>query len=529
MNALLRPWAAVLAAGLLNVSLCAAADEEPEASAAVKEARQLLNEDKLADALKVLESRLKASSDDREARVLLARVHSHEGEAEKAAGVLEAGLRGNKDDAELLWYLGQTRMQLGEDGPNVKRTRGTVSYGPSKIGEAEEEAWKQKQWGLAAEAWRKFIRLDPDNKKGAREAAKALAGWKGKTHLAELAELQKKFGGDVAVGLNYAGALTAAGRAEEALATAEQITKAQPRSAEAWKMQAGVLKAMKREPAAAEAQTRADFYESLPACAGLEYAPETAARLKAMADEPAAESKKLIADKSEHSSRLMAVLCWQHLAHGPVEDSCFVELTARKMGDLLCELAEEGQSICTYRGCCRGLAALKHPRSFEIISRFLEDDTNPVFHIEAAGALAALGDARAVALLVKTLAPAFRESERQRPEQEADFMGRGPLTNRLRCALALGSFTTLEAKAALTKGAGNPELAACCEAALYRHTKDAKHLKAVATAVEKAGHEAGILRLLLVEFFEATGTAEARQAAALMRKAGEKEEDKPGK
>ena len=519
------PLAAVLGALLFPAVTHAQDDAEANESAAVKEARQLLDDDRLIDAVKLLEARLKTHPEDHDARVLLANADSHNGEMDKAVATLEAGLKDTKADTELLWYLGHKRMQLGEDGPNVTRTRGTVSYGPSKLSKEEETAWQKKQWSLAVEAWRKFLKYSPEHEKAARFAARSLAGWKGEGHLKELAELQKRFPDNAGIGLSYAEALLAAGKPEEALKTAQRQTKLQPRSAAAWTAQAKVLKALDKKYEAADAGARATFYEALPGCAPLEYSPETAARLAAMEEDPATESKKLIADKSEQSNLLMAVLCWRHMAHGPVEDSCFAELAAREKGGLLCDLAEEGQSICTYRGCCRGLALLKHGRALEVISRFLPGDTNPVFKIEAAESLALLGDGRAVPLLVKTMAPAFREKDRQRPEQEEGFMGDGPLLNRMRCALALGSFDKPESRQALTEGAKNPDIAPCCEAALYRLTKDAAHLKAAEAAAATAGDKARYSHLLLAPFLSEMDAPEAKEAANRLRKAVETNEE----
>jgi Flp pilus assembly protein TadD len=501
--------------------------DEFSQSSALREARKLLDEDRLADALQLQESRVKENPEDNDARVLMARVHSHNGEVEKATALLEAGLNGAKSDMELLWYLGHMRIQLGEDGPNVTRTRGTVSYAPSKMTKEEEAAWQNKQWGMAVETWRKFLSHSPDHEKAAQFAARALAAWKGSDHLKHLGELCERFPDNSNVALSYAEALVSAGKPENALATAQRQTKAQPRSAVAWSMQAKVLKALGKIDEGTDAAARAAFYESLPACAALEYSPKTAARLAAMEENPRAESEKLIADRSEESSHLMAVLCWRHIAHGPVEDSCFAELAARKQGDLLCDLAEEGQSICTYRGCCRGLAKLKHPRAFDVISGFLPGDTNPVFYIEAAGALALLADDRAVPLLVKTLAPGFREKDRQRPEQEEGFMGDGPLLNRVRCGFALATFDTLAVRQALAEGAKNPDIAPCCVASLYRLTKDSTQLKALEAAMTKAGDKARYFRTGVVALLSEMDVPEAKQTAERLHKAGKDEDQDP--
>ncbi len=523
MNWSPRPLALVFLLALFPACLPAQDDAVEQESAAVTEARKMLEDDRIDDARSQLEERLKAEPKDQDARVLLAQVHSHNGGMDKATATLEAGLKNEKADLQLLWYLAHMRTQLGEDGPNVTRTRGTISYHPSKMSDKEETEWKQKQQGLAVEAWRKFLKFDPKHRRAAGNAARALAAWKGKGYLEEMAKLKEAFPDDSGISLSYAGALAAGGRAGEALEMARELTKTQPRSAAAWRTQAGVLRALDKKEEAADADKRAGFYDSVPVCAALDYSPEVVFRLEAMEENPAREAGKLRADPSALASKLMAVLCWRHMAHGPVEDSCFEELAERKQSALLRGLAKEGQSLCTHRGCCLGLAKMKDLGAFEIISGYLAEDNNPVFFVNAATALGVLGDSRAVPLLVKGLGPSFHEKDRQRPEQEEGFMGSGPLQNRIRCGFALGAFDTPEAKEALKEGAKNPDIALSCEAALYRLTKDTAHLKAVEKALTAAGEDALMYRGGLVSLLEEMDTPEAKEAVVRLTKEKAKE------
>ena len=134
--------------------------------------------------------------------------------------------------------------------------------------------------------------------------------------------------------------------------------------------------------------------------------------------------------------------------------------------------------------------------------------------MDIAGSLDELGDPRAVGPLVQVVDPA-----------NAEPMGMGPTTDRgaarARAALALGAFDTPEARRALEQGAKNPQLAPYCIAALYRLSRDPKHL----AALEKMVSERDLPSSRLGYYLNSkVGTPEAKQLAEYWRKKREAEE-----
>ena len=107
---------------------------------------------------------------------------------------------------------------------------------------------------------------------------------------------------------------------------------------------------------------------------------------------------------------------------------------------------------------------MKSPEVLPFLVKMLPGDVRIGFDSNIAGALAVLGDQRAVAPLIEVLAPTLTLSE---PEEDLMMMSAGRYNNRLRSALALGHFDTPAAREALAKGVANPQLSFACRAALY--------------------------------------------------------------
>jgi len=153
---------------------------------------------------------------------------------------------------------------------------------------------------------------------------------------------------------------------------------------------------------------------------------------------------------------------------------------------------------------------MKHPEALRILSHMVVNDQRPVWTTNAAGALETLGDEQAVKILIETADPGFKEADRQRSKEDADFMGEGPYFNRLRCLLALGSFDTDESKKALKEATKNPELAMVSKIALYRLTKEEKHLKKGFELVT----DGSVFELMVVPYIERK-IKDAKSLAAL--------------
>ena len=110
-------------------------------------------------------------------------------------------------------------------------------------------------------------------------------------------------------------------------------------------------------------------------------------------------------------------------------------------------------------------------------------------------------------------------SSKNHPAGDEDRLLRGGRrAARIRAALALGSFDTTASIRALADGVANDQIAVACHAALYRITKDEKHLREVIQAFEKDNTQ-GLY--LVASFFHAMNDGPAKQAAVAWRKARE--------
>ncbi len=93
----------------------------------------------------------------------------------------------------------------------------------------------------------------------------------------------------------------------------------------------------------------------------------------------------------------------------------------------------------------------------------------------------------------------------------------------VRAALALGSFDTVPSKFALEKGLQNDQIAPACQAALYKLTKDEKHLKAVGAVLLKKEYQGAYL---LAKFLNAMKDDKARAVSEAWRAARKAEREK---
>jgi tetratricopeptide (TPR) repeat protein len=411
---------------------------------------------------------LAGHADDVEARVVLGRILNFDGRPDEAVAVWEAGLESAAADYPLLLSIGEVRARQGNSGPTVTERRGTLSVEPSKD-KAAEEAFKTKHLALAAAAFERAQKLRPDGIEPARR-------------LADVYTQQQKF--DDAIGvwqslvkaqpdsgefqLRLGRALRAAKRLDEAEKHIAQSIALAPRSAEAYGALAELQQQQGNEDQAQENFARANFYKSLPQFATLAYSAENYAQLEHLNEKETV--RRLVDDKSDASTELLAILCWSH-PHNQLEEQAFAELEAR--GDattpIVQAMLDEAHSTCTIKSASRILARRKVKGTFEFLRERLPGDLRGFgMDMDIAGALDELGDPRAVEPLANLLSAPGDASE---PEGLIDRT-----TARIRAALALGAFPTPASRKALERAQRDPNLAPFCLAALYRQKPDGKLL-----------------------------------------------------
>ena len=341
----------------------------------------------------------------------------------------------------------------------------------------EEAAFKKARLALAEAAYEKARKLRPANDE-AGEALAAVYSLEDKHDAAaqvwkSLIEREPKNAG---YPLQLALATRQAGRSDEAARYLERAVALDPRLAEAHKALAEYQKQKGRAAEAEQSQNRADFYDQLPAFCTLEYSTENRKTLDHLEDLETV--RKLVADPSKTAAEFLAVLCWRH-PHNDLETTAFDALESRGAATtpILQALFKDARSTCTMRSTAHILARRKTDGLLdELLKRLPGDLRGFGMEMDIAGSLDDLGDARAVAPLIEILNP-------EKADRSQDGLLTDRATARGRAALALGAFDTPESRHALEQGTQSPQVKAHCLAALYRLTRDQKHLDALEAAV----------------------------------------------
>ncbi|MCK6471444.1 MAG: tetratricopeptide repeat protein [Planctomycetes bacterium] len=520
-------------------ALRAEAEKDPLSEQAIA----MANQGKFDDAVALLRAEAGKGPATVRQSILLGRLLDHIGKADEACAAWEKNLRKNADDYPLLMEIGRIRARQGDDGPNVSYDRGAVSYSPSKD-EAKEEEYKQKHLRMAADAYARAMEAAPARSEPHSRCAEVLLKLKDFDGAAKLYEnLLANDEKDTYARYELVKTLDAAGKKDQAAQHADKLLEANPRHAGGHAYQAARYRAQGDQAKAEAHRKMAGFYEWLAPFATMTYSDERYATYRLLARDGHNEGEEqqtpekrektakarvdkvdaLIAGGSKEDLEFLGTICLHHADHGYLEDRIYGAFAKRGQAAaaILAEVLRAAESTCTMKSAAFALAEIKAPEAFELIVRLLPGDLRSVWYVDAAGALAKLGDPRAVEPLIEALAPDLTEP----PPPEDDIMGqsRGRRAARWRAALALGSFNTEASKKALDEGAKNGQIAAACHAALYRLTKDDKHL-APAKAVLDKDEEIGCW--FVATFFRTMDDPKAKAAGDAWFKAREEERSK---
>ncbi len=440
------------------------------------QAIRAVNQGNVEGAIDLLNKHLEKNGKDVQARVVLGQILDFDGRPDEAVKLWERALTGAETDFTLLMSIGEIRHREGRDGPTVSNRRGMVQVKPS-TNKVEEGAFKKAKLALAEAAYEKARKLQPAND----EAGEALAA---------VYSLQDKHDAAAQVWKSLIGAIPrmpatscsspwqpgkpAAGT--KLRATWNCAIALDPRLAEAHKALAEYQKQKGRAAEAEQSRSRADFYDRLPAFCTLEYSTENRQTLDHLEDPETV--RRLVADPSKTAAEFLAVLCWRH-PHNDLETTAFDALESRGAATtpILQELFKDARSTCTVRSTAHILARRKTDGLLdELLKRLPGDLRGFGMEMDIAGSLDDLGDARAIAPLIEILNP-------EKADRSQDGLLTDRTTARGRAALALGAFDTPESRRALEQGTHSPQVKAHCLAALYRLTRDQKHLDALEAAV----------------------------------------------
>ncbi len=428
----------------------------------------------------------------------------HAGRPADAVASWQRGLADSQVTLGCYFLIARLRHQQAREGPTVQHAFGMVKVSPSQNAE-DPGPFRSRMFAEAADALTRALTLQPadvgikawlatiQHEQGEHGSAKRL--WR---ELVDVDPHHPYF----ALGLGQS--LMACGEAHAAAEAFERATAGNPRLAEAWKGLALARQLLGEHDRANASEAQAEFFAWLPPFIALDFSDDSYRKVRVLRSPGDAQPeradllRKLSNDPSRTAAALLAALCWHHCDHGAVEEQVFATLEQRG-GDavpLFLALFRHAASRCTQIALGKIFSRSKVRAAVETLGRFLPFDTDPVWIVDAAGALAAIGDARAVPFLTGVLAPGSPSAPESSQDPMRTITSRARLANRLRCALSLAAFDVAESRAALEAGCNVPELAAFCHAALWRMTGDSNgHREAIVEALPRL-HEADRNRLI---------------------------------
>lgn len=425
----------------------------------------------------MLRERLAAHPEDVEARIALGSVLMDDGDVEGALAVWREGLVEDAAHAGIYLAIGETLAQQAEDGPGIRRTR-TMIQATSTPPDLDVDAWSRERRVQARDAFSVALRLAPASRDAALDlAAMQRALGDPEAAVATLRPLWSRDAEDGEVGIDLARALAAAAHDDEALAVIDALHSHFRTAASPYELEAEIRARRHDARGARAARERGALYRWLVPGSGLAYDARLAAAAQALSTGRGFNDalRAAIATRSAATSFLLASFVRTH-THDADEEAAWAELRARGTEALPAVRAvlDVAGSTCTIRSALRILAEEHAPDAFERTVIVLPRDIGPTFlSVDAAGALARLGDRRAVPELAAVLDRPIRAD----PDDPMAQLGLEEA--RARAALALGHFAGSDVETILRRHLSDPTLAAGCHAALYRLTQDASHLAAL--------------------------------------------------
>ena len=463
-------------------------------ASALAQSEQLAAAGEMEEAERLADHLVSEHPDVGAAHVLRGRLFQHAGRPEDAAASWRRALADSNTALGCYCLIARLRHQQAREGPTVQHAFGMVKVSPSQTAE-DPGPFRSRMFADAADALTRALMLQPADagikawlatvrhEQGEYGSAKLL--WR------ELVDLDPHHA-YFALGLGQS--LMACGESRAAAEAFERATAENPRLAEAWKGLALAQRLLGEQDGANASDARAEFFAWVPPFFALDYSDDSNRKIRVLRSPGNAQLEKaelireLSNDPSRTAAALLAALCWHHRDHGVVEDQVFAALEQRGAAavPLLLALFRHATSRCTQIALCKIFSRSKLREAVETLGRFLPFDTDPFWIVDAAGALAAIGDARAVAFLTSVLAPRSPSAPEPSNDPMRTMTARARLANRVRCALSLAAFDVTESRSALEAGCDIPELAAFCHAALWRMTGDSnRHREAIVEALPR--------------------------------------------
>ncbi len=514
-------WSKWILIALLTAALpLGAAEPTP-----TQNAMALAQQGRIDAAAEVLRGHLQTTPTDVEARELLGALLAYDGKPDAAIAVWTAGLTKTKEDLPLLLAIGAIQLRRASEGPTVKHRRGSVQYSPSRD-EAAEAAFKQKHAVLAVKTFETALALEPERGRIALRLCDAYFRTQAWEKAVPFLQKQARLHPDAPIFLERLGsALIRQGKHPEAAKAFDNCVLLDRRYVAAHRGLAAYYDGEGKDPTKATLhRQQAAFYAWLPRFVDVPYTDKNfetcqilAGRRGGIRVDPKQREKRiqaLIAENSPTALGFLAALCWHHSDHGPLEDQAFaaIEKQGKTGVPTLIALAENAQTICTIRQSIHALARLQAKEAYPVMVDALQRDIRPMWVSDAAGALAVLGDERAVPELIKMADVTRVQTAKDRDKQPMN-LGDGRLGARIRATFALGAFAgkKKEISKVLNEGLKNEQVAVACRAALYRLNREPKDLDALRAALEQ--DRKSMARFYLVQAMADSGNENLKEVA----------------
>lgn len=447
------------------------------------EAYGLARKGKIADAERLLRGRLEAAPDDEAARELLAQLLEWDGRPDAAVELLDAP----GASAHALALAADALRRQAQDGPRVTRRRGQVTYHPGD--EAADAPWSHQRLERAAACLERALPQSPDDEELLVALAETRLDLEEPARAVELLEPRRAGGGGPLL-LALGRALAAAQRPDDAIAALESGLSVAPRyDLEAFDALARLHEGQGSEGEADRARRRGRFYAWLPPFVDLRH-DDAYDRFVRPPDDVVgayADLESLADDPSVEGTALLTAMCFHH-PHGAIEDRALGALALRADGPAaLASLVERGDNACLRKHALKALAQSRSPDALAVMEGLLPGDVHPLWNLDVAGAMVALGDARAAPALARAL------DDTVNAESDDARLRLGARLARLRAAIALGHFDVPVAHEALRRGSDDPTIELACEAALLRLTGAPEVRAAVIHELARADGAVGVV------------------------------------
>ncbi len=385
---------------------------------------------------------------------LKGQIHAAEGEIEEAVEAWSTGLMDTENDLIFHQAIIQLHLEIGEHGLNPPQSNGFITIRYNEADEDAAEALKEKHKWKAIYALQYALLSHPDWREGIILCCNLLI------ENGKIDESEKQLQHLLTHGYDYPEALVVQAKIssarknyEEALQFLDRAESIQPSETSIHTQRWEILKLLNNKSAADTAWEKMTFYQSIPRFTYLDYSPENFDRFQSITqigngtEESTDEENQALQEAAnrgvlalldyEGEDRLDWILAtlWLHRHHGAVEDQLYDALIDKEYVTEINQLLNNATNNCTARSCFRVLSHLKDQEGFLKALEMLPNDTDFIWHLDTAGALAKWGDPRAIEPLLKKLT---LETPKSRNLNSINLGNFGYEDARVRAALALG-------------------------------------------------------------------------------------------